>query len=191
MGFMDHCTGWWTKSFPKLCKLQLRLESYWKRINTLWTASWCQSHYSIFLKNCSIQLSIHMHKILAKLCSTIFWYFFNINTFNVFLGHQVICNHNEDAYLSTLTLQMPQDHYNDVIMRMMASQITGFSIVCSTIYSGTDQRKHQSSALLAFVTQRASNVENISIWWCHHDFMISPQPFWTMLSEHWKHLRNL
>ena len=34
-------------------------------------------------------------------------------------------------------------------MSAMASQITGFSIVCSTVGSGTDQRKHQSS--LAFV----------------------------------------
>ena len=28
---------------------------------------------------------------------------------------------------------------------------TGVSIICSTVYSGTDQRKHQSSASLAFV----------------------------------------
>ena len=42
-------------------------------------------------------------------------------------------------------------HYNDVIMSMMASQITSLTIVYSTIYSGTDQRKHQSSASLAFV----------------------------------------
>ena len=33
----------------------------------------------------------------------------------------------------------------------MASQITGVSIVCSTICSGADQRNHQSSASLAFV----------------------------------------
>ena len=33
----------------------------------------------------------------------------------------------------------------------MASQITGLAIVYSTIYSGADQRKHQSSASLAFV----------------------------------------
>ena len=33
----------------------------------------------------------------------------------------------------------------------MASQITSITIVCSTVYSGTDQRKHQSSASLAFV----------------------------------------
>ena len=43
------------------------------------------------------------------------------------------------------------DHYSDVIMGMMASQITSLTIVYSTIHSGADQRKHQSSASLAFV----------------------------------------
>ena len=40
---------------------------------------------------------------------------------------------------------------NDVIMSAMGSQITSVSIVCSIVYSVTDQRKHQSSAALAFV----------------------------------------
>ena len=44
-----------------------------------------------------------------------------------------------------------QSHYSDVIMGTMASQITSLNIVYSTIYSGADQRKHQSSASLAFV----------------------------------------
>ena len=42
-------------------------------------------------------------------------------------------------------------HYTDVIMSTMASQITSLTIVYSTVYSGADQRKHQSSASLAFV----------------------------------------
>ena len=42
-------------------------------------------------------------------------------------------------------------HYDDVIMGMMASQITSLTIVYSTVYSGADQSKHQSSASLAFV----------------------------------------
>ena len=69
-------------------------------------------------------------------------------------------------------------HFSDVIMCAMASQITSLTIVYSTVYSGADQRKHQSSALLAFVrgihrwpvnfpTQKASNAENVSIWWRH------------------------
>ena len=42
-------------------------------------------------------------------------------------------------------------HYIDVIMGTMVSQITTLIIVYSTVYSGADQRKHQSSASLAFV----------------------------------------
>ena len=42
-------------------------------------------------------------------------------------------------------------HYDDVIMGAMASQITSLTIVYSTVHSGADQRKHQSSASLAFV----------------------------------------
>ena len=42
-------------------------------------------------------------------------------------------------------------HYCDVIMSPTASQITSVTIVYSIVYSGTDQRKHQSSASLAFV----------------------------------------
>ena len=34
-------------------------------------------------------------------------------------------------------------HYSDVIMSAMASHITGFSIVCSTVCSGADQRKYE------------------------------------------------
>ena len=42
-------------------------------------------------------------------------------------------------------------HYDDVIMGAIASQITSLTIVYSTIYWGSDQSKHQSSASLAFV----------------------------------------
>ena len=69
-------------------------------------------------------------------------------------------------------------HYSDVRMGAIASQITSLTIVYSTIYSGADQRKHQSSASLVFVrgnspetgefpAQMASNAENVSIWWRH------------------------
>ena len=42
-------------------------------------------------------------------------------------------------------------HYTDVRMSTMASQITSLTVVYSTVYSGTEQRKHKSSASLAFV----------------------------------------
>ena len=64
-------------------------------------------------------------------------------------------------------------------MSAMGSQITSLAIVCSTVYSGTDQREHQSFTSLAlcegnspvigeFPTQRTSNAENVFIWWRHH-----------------------
>ena len=64
-------------------------------------------------------------------------------------------------------------------MGVIASQITSLTIVFSTVYLNTDQRKHQSSASLAFCVgnspeagefpaQVASNEENVSIWWRHH-----------------------
>ena len=43
------------------------------------------------------------------------------------------------------------EHYDDVIMSVMASQITSLTIVYSIVYSDADQGKHQSSASLAFV----------------------------------------
>ena len=42
-------------------------------------------------------------------------------------------------------------HYSDVIISTMVSQFTSLMIVYSTVYSGTDQRKHQSSTSLTFV----------------------------------------
>ena len=42
-------------------------------------------------------------------------------------------------------------HCSDAITGAIASQITGLTIVYSTVYSAIDHRNHQSSALLAFV----------------------------------------
>ena len=42
-------------------------------------------------------------------------------------------------------------HYIDVTMTMMASKITSLTVGYSIVYSGVNQRKHQSSASLAFV----------------------------------------
>ena len=69
-------------------------------------------------------------------------------------------------------------HYCDVIMGEMASQITSTTNVYSTVYSGADQRKYQSSESLVFLrgnspvtgefpAQMASGAENVSIWWRH------------------------
>ena len=48
---------------------------------------------------------------------------------------------------------LPNDHYDGVRMGTVASQITSRTIVYSIVYSDADQRKHQSSAALAFVRE--------------------------------------
>ena len=58
-------------------------------------------------------------------------------------------------------------------MGAITSHITSLTIVYPTVYPGAYQRKHESSASLAFVrgefpAQMASNAENVSIWWRHH-----------------------
>ena len=50
-----------------------------------------------------------------------------------------------------IIMMTSSNHCSDVVMSAMASQITSLTIVYSTVYSGADQRKHQSSAPLAFV----------------------------------------
>ena len=42
-------------------------------------------------------------------------------------------------------------HWSEAIMSTMASRITSITIAYSTVYSGADQWKHQSSVLLVFV----------------------------------------
>ena len=67
-------------------------------------------------------------------------------------------------------------------MGPVASQITSLIIVYSTVYSGADQRKHQSSASLSFVRgiprwpvnsphKWPVTRKKVSIWWRHHEML--------------------
>ena len=58
---------------------------------------------------------------------------------------------DQDRSLMLASIWKTWLHYNDVIMVAIAFQITSASIVYSIVCSGADQRKHQSSASLAFV----------------------------------------
>ena len=80
------------------------------------------------------------------------------------------------------------NHYNDVTMGTMASQINSLTIVYSIVYSDADQRKHQSSASLAFV------------WGIHRGPVNSPHkwsvtwkmfPFDDVIMTHSTHIRFL
>ena len=66
--------------------------------------------------------------------------------------HCVYLWHSNFRYRKSAFTTVPSSivHYNDVIMSAMASQITSLTIVYSTVYSDANQRKHQSSASLAF-----------------------------------------
>ena len=70
-------------------------------------------------------------------------------------------------------------------MMAMVSQITSLTIVYSTVYSRTRSRKTSKLRVTGlceenlpltgeFPAQRASNAENVSIWWRHHVMALSP-----------------
>ena len=67
---------------------------------------------------------------------------------------------------------IPAFHYSDVIMRVMASQITNFSIVYWAVCSGADKKNVKTlwhwPLWGKFPSQRTSNVKNVSIWWRHY-----------------------
>ena len=71
-------------------------------------------------------------------------------------------------------------HYNDVIMGAIASKITSLTIIYSTVYSSESKGNIKaprhwplwgiSPETDQLPAQMASNAENVSIWWRHHDF---------------------
>ena len=89
---------------------------------------WCLCSYKW---SCSKKCIAHCHKP-----DDLSWY---LHYSDVILFH----------HLSNTTIWLFQ--YIDGIMSTVASQITSLTIVYSTVHSGADQRKHQSSASLAFV----------------------------------------
>ena len=113
--------------------------------------------------------------------------------------HRLHKYHNAPVLYSAIH-HFVTEHYGDVIMGTIASQITSLTIVYSTVYSGADQRKHQSSASLAlcgeftgpgeFPAQMASNAENVSIWWRHHEcahkctFLLQNDALWDTCQMH-------
>ena len=118
-------------------------------------------------------------------------------------GHLMTCirlmtrNLHENTFLGT------RHHYSDVIMTVMASQITSLNIVYSTVYSDADQRKHQSSASLAFVmgihrdlnsphkwpvTRKIFPFDDAIMWKIRHSFEHSKMSNWWKLAlPIWSH----
>ena len=76
---------------------------------------------------------------------------FNVEFGNINYSNIPLLLGEVSTYSKNMAAHYTGDQYNDVIMGAMAFQITSLTIVYSNVYSGADQRKHQSSALLAFV----------------------------------------
>ena len=96
--------------------------------------------------------------------------------FGLLWGHQQSCYW--PTYLEIFLFQ--HWHYNDVLMGLMASQITSLTIVYSAAYFGHRSKKTSKLCVTGlcagnspgtgeFPAQMASNAENVSIWWRHHD----------------------
>ena len=76
-----------------------------------------------------------------------------------------------DKSMLRIVNSITADHYSDVILSAMASQITGVSIVYSTVCSGPDQKKTSKLRVTGVCEGNSpvtGNAETISIWWRHH-----------------------
>ena len=132
----------------------------------------CYSHQPIYCFIFHLFLLVHIQAISnISICQIRLVYLFFSNIPYILPLVYMYYNHNDTHYnkklpyfvefalhyhmksspWGSLSIETVSYHYDDVIMTTMASQITSLTIVYSTVYSDADQRKHQSSASLAFV----------------------------------------
>ena len=105
------------------------------------------------------------------------------------------CTMNMKPHTTTMNIQKLVPHYCDVTMGAIGSQITSLKTVYWTVYSDTDQRKHlpritglcvgNSPGTGEFPAQKASNAENVSIWWRHHDRLWQDEMTMVLLVNKW------
>ena len=130
-------------------------------------------------------ITSHLLKSKIIVCPILSVFTWPVPSFLVFCcwhGSVEICWHDNWALQFGI-------HYNDVILSAMTSQITSLKIVYSTVCSDADQRnikapRHwlcdgNSPVTGEFPAQKATNAENVSIWWRHHAFE------WVTFSCHW------
>ena len=116
-----------TRSFGGLFDLRLN-----NRLSKQWRGQWFETPSRSLWRHCNI---------LGRLSS---------NAGSARSG-QFISLRFEITSLYPPTIYIKRQHDSDVIMSMMAFQITSLTFVYSSVYSGADQRKQQNSASLAFV----------------------------------------
>ena len=120
---------------------------------------------NLFIVYCNIVTS---HTYSNDISCQRFW--------NHYGGNQM---RHHSSYLPLVKMMLShRQHYNDVTMGKMASQITSLTIVYSIVYSGRRSKKTpkfrvtglgNSPVTGEFPAQRASNAENVSIWWRRHN----------------------
>ena len=121
---------------------------------------WCHRNWYQCL--CNIWYVITMQSITCS-CHRCLWeaeHKTHINktlipTYTIIADSHWLRHRNQMCNVCTCILQNiiahNHEHHTDVIMTTVTSQITSLTVVYSTVYSDADQRKHQSSASLAFV----------------------------------------
>ena len=127
--------------------------------HTEWTNEWTQFRMSIYdshMYHCQnwfgFVVVVLIFLVLLHFCFTK-REGFRISCYHVEIPRKVNHPHWHDVVLKPLE----EPHYSDVVINAITSQITGVSIVFSTVFfSGEDQRKHQSFALWW---------ESTSEWW--------------------------
>ena len=100
-------------------------------------------------------------------------FFLDLNLIDwIFMFDLIIYRAIVQSHICLVTKYM---YYSGTIMSAVESQITCVSIVYSIVCSSADQRKHQSSASLAFVrglhrwpVDSPHKSQHVSIWWRHH-----------------------
>ena len=138
----------------------------------------CMNRERDFLLQRSKFFIQHDNVVITKWrCTTSRGVYIHIKTYEIFSKVSSLRPITSD-HISTL-------NYNDVIMGTMASQITSLTIVYSAVYSSADQRKHQSSASLAFV------------WGIHrgpvnspHKWPVTRNFFFHLMTSSWNHVET-
>ena len=132
-----------------------------------------QTEFSHFLKDYHLFSEVALPELIERFCCYYCqwgwceWLFFQCILCICYstLPNTELCTHLTLCWalfwLGTNQSATQPCHYDDVIMVAMASQISSLTIVYSSVYSGADQRKHQSS---------------VSIWWRHYVYIA-----WTIM----------
>ena len=63
-------------------------------------------------------------------------------------------------------------------MGAKASEITSLTILLNRLFTQIEENIKASLASVTgeFLAQRASNAENVSIWWRHHEYIVCLSP---------------